>query len=334
MNQIASSENASTDAATIEGRAGSASFILTSHEFEHSGANLKLLRPALRAGDEVIVLTASEPVRPPEASWFRVVSVPGASDFTLRSHIPAVCRNEWVVLLEDHALVNKRTLDAILEVIRNKPKADLVVFLGKNLTSVSRWGWAIFLHVFALVWAPLQGPPPFSPVTSAVVRRSKPRSDARLAQGAWELQIIPRIFNSGKIEHSNDIFINHVKPMSLGSALRLGYHNARAGAALQRDWPFRPATSSTKAGMPSPRGLGSSPRRCASAWMNSPPAPYGGSTSLVLRTWSGILSDAISAAVAPRRLPAGSDLHGRLSARIGIRVSGYSAPRQAPADPW
>lgn len=235
MNQIASSENASTDAATIEGRAGSASFILTSHEFEHSGANLKLLRPALRAGDEVIVLTASEPVRPPEASWFRVVSVPGASDFTLRSHIPAVCRNEWVVLLEDHALVNKRTLDAILEVIRNKPKADLVVFLGKNLTSVSRWGWAIFLHVFALVWAPLQGPPPFSPVTSAVVRRSKLRSDARLAQGAWELQIIPRIFNSGKIEHSNDIFINHVKPMSLGSALRLGYHNARAGAALQRD---------------------------------------------------------------------------------------------------
>jgi hypothetical protein len=37
MNQIASSENASTDAATIEGRAGSASFILTSHEFEHFG---------------------------------------------------------------------------------------------------------------------------------------------------------------------------------------------------------------------------------------------------------------------------------------------------------
>ena len=76
MNQIASSENASTDAATIEDRAGSASFVLTSHEFEHSGANLKLLRPALREGDEVIVLTASEPVRPPEASWFRVVSIP------------------------------------------------------------------------------------------------------------------------------------------------------------------------------------------------------------------------------------------------------------------
>ena len=37
MNQIASSENASTDAATIEDRAGSASFVLTSHEFEHRG---------------------------------------------------------------------------------------------------------------------------------------------------------------------------------------------------------------------------------------------------------------------------------------------------------
>ena len=171
-------------------------------------------------------------------------------------------------------------------------------------------------------------------MTSAVVRRSKLRSDARLAQGAWELQIIPRIFNSGKIEHSNDIFINHVKPMSLGSALRLGYHNARAGAALQRDLAI-PARNVLYKGWyafaPRPRLIAKALR---DAWMNSPPAPYGGSTSLVLRTWSGILSDAISAAVAPRRLPAGSDLHGRLSARIGIRVSGYSAPRQAPADPW
>ena len=83
--KTATSENAETDAATIEERTGSASFVLTSHEFGHSGAKLKLLRPALREGDEVIVLTASEPVRAPEASWFRLVSIPGASDFTLRT---------------------------------------------------------------------------------------------------------------------------------------------------------------------------------------------------------------------------------------------------------
>lgn len=59
-------------------------------------------------------------------------------------------------------------------------------------------------------------------------------TDARLPDGTWELQLIPRIFNSGKFEYANDIYINHVKPMNLVSALRLGFHNARAGAALQR----------------------------------------------------------------------------------------------------
>ena len=145
MNQIASSENASTDAATIDDRAGSASFVLTSHEFEHSGANLKLLRPALREGDEVIVLTASEPVRPPEASWFRVVSIPGASDFTLRSHIPAVCRNEWVVLLEDHALAWSLRLSNL----------EVAIVTLVSISAFSAYRWLALTGNIAVPEAPL-----------------------------------------------------------------------------------------------------------------------------------------------------------------------------------
>ena len=144
MNQIASAEHASADAATIEERTGSASFVLTSSRIRAFGGQSEAPAPGAagrRRGHRAHRLGAGS-----RAGGVLVSrgSDPGASDFTLRSYIPAVCRNEWVVLLEDHALVNKRTLDAILGVIRNQPEADLVVFLGKNLTSVSRWGWAIF----------------------------------------------------------------------------------------------------------------------------------------------------------------------------------------------
>jgi hypothetical protein len=229
-------EDGATTVEAIEEPRGSVSFVVTSYQkLEYAKTNLEMLRPIVRESDEVIVLTGSDPM-PPEiaATWFRVVSIPGASEFTLRAHIPAVCRKEWVVLLEDHAFVDGRTIDAIRELIRNKPEADLIVFLAKNLTSVSRWAWAIFLYTFALVWAPVERPPPFAPVTSAIVRRAKLGSEAPIKEGAWELQIIPQLFASGKVEYSNDIWINHVRPMNIASAVLIAFHNARAGAALQR----------------------------------------------------------------------------------------------------
>jgi hypothetical protein len=229
-------EDGATNVAEIEQQSGSVSFVVTSYkEFERTATVLEILRPVVRAGDEVIVLTGSAPVRAESVKpWFRVVTLPNASEFALRAHIPAVCRKEWVVLLEDHALVDSRTIDIIRDLIRNRPQADMVVFLAKNLTATSRWAWAVFLHTFALVWAPVDRPPPFSPVTSAVVRRAKLGSEAAIEEGAWELQVIPRIFADGKVEYSNDIFIDHVKPMSLVPAVLISFHNARAGAALQR----------------------------------------------------------------------------------------------------
>jgi hypothetical protein len=145
-----------------------------------------------------------------------------------------VCRKEWVVVVEDHAVIGPRTVDAIRELIRAKPELDLIPFLAKNLTSVSSWGWANFLFNFALVWAPLDKPPPFSIVTSAVVRRAKLGGETPLEEGAWELRVIPEIFSEGRTASSNDIFFDHVKPLNLVSALTIAFHNSRAGAALQR----------------------------------------------------------------------------------------------------
>src|SRR5207302_1937766 len=136
------------------------------------------------------------------------------SAFALRAHVPAVCRKEWVVVLEDHALIGPRTIDAVRELIRAKPELDLIPFLAKNLTSVSRWGWANFLYNFAPVWAPLDTPPPFSVVTSAIVRRAKLGHQTPLEEGAWELRVIPGIFSRGETASSNDVFFDHVKPLN------------------------------------------------------------------------------------------------------------------------
>jgi hypothetical protein len=230
--------DAMRDAATAPA-AGSISFVITTDDAaRRANPNLQVLRSAMRDIDEVIVLngSAAAPAAPAAAdeSWFRVVTIPDASVIRLRAHLPAVCKKEWVMLLEDHSLVDTRTLDAIRELIRTRPRNDLIAFLGKNLTAVSPWAWANFLHTFALIWAPLDRPPPFSLVTATVVRRSRLETEAPLQDGVWELQLIPRIFSAGNVEYSNAIYVDHVKPLNLTAAALINFHNARAGAALQR----------------------------------------------------------------------------------------------------
>ena len=136
--------------------------------------------------DEVIVLTRSDrisEIKAVDQSWCHVVGIPDASIYSLRARIPTISQNDWLVVLEEHSLVTITTLDAIRSTIQNQPDIDLIVFLGKNLTSVSPWGWANFLHTFALIWAPIDGPPPFSPVTSAIVRRAALGTDVALREG-------------------------------------------------------------------------------------------------------------------------------------------------------
>ncbi|PWT84832.1 MAG: hypothetical protein C5B58_04055 [Acidobacteria bacterium] len=215
----------------------SISFVVTATDrLEHAGPNLATLRSKLRGGDEVFVFTCLEAAEGavPSESWYSVVTVPDATVFALRARIPAVCRNEWIVLLEDHALIEPRAIDSIREVIRSNPDIDLIPFLAKNLSSKSRWGWAVFLYVFALVWTPIDEPPPFSAVTSAVVRRARLGKEVPLDEGLWELKVIPGIFSRGKTAYSNDICIDHFKPVTPLSAVILAFHNARVGAALQR----------------------------------------------------------------------------------------------------
>lgn len=199
---------------------------------------LDVLGSAMRDNDEVVLLLRDDQAqtlthRPP---WARVVTVPDASIFRLRAQVPAVCRNEWIVALEDHSMIDQNSIDAIRRVIRERPDIDIIPFLTKNLTSRRTWDWAIYLFNFALVWAPLAHPPPFSIVTSAIVRRAALKTTDPLKDGEWELRVIPGLFATGRRESSNDIFIDHIKPLDVIPALAIIFHNARAGASLQRSF--------------------------------------------------------------------------------------------------
>lgn len=132
---------------------GSISFVITApRHLREIPANLATLRSQLCEGDEVIVMAGNAPTEM-EASGhvsYSLVVIPDASVFTLRAHIPAVCRNERVVLIEDHALVEPPALRSIRELIRTNPELDMIVFLAKNLTSILRWGWSIFCSTLRL----------------------------------------------------------------------------------------------------------------------------------------------------------------------------------------
>jgi hypothetical protein len=217
---------------------GSISFVVvTETGVRHAATVIDVIGGALAPDDEVVLLTRPEQaadlpgaVRP----WLRIVGIPEVSVFGLRGQIPVVARREWIVVLEEHALVTGATLSALRSMIRVRKDIDLIAFLARNTISVTLWGWANFLHTFALVWAPLDGPPPFAVVTSVAVRRAALGASGPLPDGAWELQLIPRLFAGGRVGWANDIYIDHLKPLNGVRCFVLNFHNARAGAANQR----------------------------------------------------------------------------------------------------
>src|SRR5262245_41846479 len=227
------------DSAVTSPPSGSISFVIaTVGRGPQVEALLDTLEQARTNEDEVILLIRADRAQTfaRRPGWLRVVPVPDASIFRLRAQVPAVARKEWVVVLEDHSLLTSSNVEAIRRLVRERPDIDIIPFLTKNLTSTGPWDWAIFLYNFALVWAPLDHSPPFSIVTSAIVRCAAFKTQNPLKDGEWELRFVPGLFASGRRASSNDIFIDHVKPLNFIPAVTLIFHNARAGAALQRDF--------------------------------------------------------------------------------------------------
>jgi len=214
---------------------GSLSFVVTSKEGYAAAAPLfEVLGSARRSDSELILLTAADCSADAEilsSRGIRAVEVPGASLFDLRSRIPMACRKDWVFLVEDHAMLDRRAIDAAYRLIEQRPELDLIAVVGKNLTSVTAWGWANFIQTFAFHWAPLPDRPGSSLATNVIVRRSKLGNRA-LAAGQWEFSLIPGIYKTGRVGFSNEVSVDHIKHVDLVSAFALNFHNGRACAGV------------------------------------------------------------------------------------------------------
>jgi hypothetical protein len=211
--------------------------VATENGVGHCRTAMDRLRSARRDSDEVILLVRADRADDLDVEiepWFRVVTVAGdPSTFDLRREIPVIATRDWVILLEEHALVTPESIDAARDLIRRRPDVDLVVFLARNLTVTTPWAWATFLYTFLRVWAPLAGTPTYAPVTSAIVRRRALGAE-RLREGAWEFEVVPRLFAEGRFAYSNEVYIDHVKPVGAVAGVTLVFNNARACAHLWR----------------------------------------------------------------------------------------------------
>jgi hypothetical protein len=232
---------------------GSITFIVYSrHVIDASNIVVRTVLDAARADDEVIILTGDAlPDSPPIDSVSidpaqcgavskgpalspRTIVINGASSFRLRALIPTIGRNEWTLLLEDHGVMPPDAITAMRDLIDAPNTFDLVAARPENLTSVSHWGWANFLHTLCLAWVSPNEPPPFVTVTNVMVRTAS-LGGRMLRDGEFELRLIPRLFAQGRLGFSPRIWFDHVNSLNFVSCLRAIFHNARAGAAVQRD---------------------------------------------------------------------------------------------------
>ena len=74
-------------------------------------------------------------------------------------------------------------------------------------------------------------------MTSVIVRRAC-LGEAPLKDDEWEVVLNPRLYASGRWAYSNEIFIDHIKPLNFLGAIVIAFHNSRAGSASQLSLGF------------------------------------------------------------------------------------------------
>ena len=214
----------------------------------------RLLPQTEKAGAEVIVAdgTADGSGVPPKSSGlngFSVMSVPGASVFTLRARASWNSTGSLLAFTEDHCVVDTTWIDRLLAAHRSHPAADMVAGPVTNGSSDGLADWANFLMTFAEVMPPIPARP---------LRRTPPMSNASFQrrvmlggeppEGWLELVLAPTIAHEGRLLYEDAIRVSHVQPRSLGDAITSHFHNGRSSAGLAlphmaaRDWRVRLAT--------------------------------------------------------------------------------------------
>ncbi len=191
---------------------------------------LDALVPAVRElGVEVVVVGGPEPPAPPP-DGVRVVAMPVADLLVLRHRAILESSGEVIAIGEDHAVPRPGWSQAVLRAHAEHPEVPSVAGCLVNATDATISARANFL-AFAAEWQPplpempSVRPPPASAVT---VKRSVVEGIAERPPGWFEADLLPALFDEGRMVADERILIDHFQDRGALWAARNAFDGARA----------------------------------------------------------------------------------------------------------
>src|SRR5262249_29922576 len=145
---------------------------------------------------------------------------------TLHARALRVARGEVIAITEDHVRPDPGWCEAILTAHRRRPEAQVIVGAMRNGTTKRLSDRASFLITSAPYLPPLprlpERTPPYNDLS--VKRRILP---ATLRPGEFEFDLVPGLFDAGKVCVENGFAGEHVQSVSMTDALVMHFHNGR-----------------------------------------------------------------------------------------------------------
>jgi hypothetical protein len=165
----------------------------------------------------------------------RVSHFPGESVFHLRSRISALARDcEWVVILEDHNLVDESWPGLVKSALdRCDPGTSVVVGAATNTRSTDKWSWANFLCVLGFHWAP-EIRTPLEPCVFNIALKRALLGRERLALGQYEIEIVPLAMKAAQPDPSFPI--DHMQFRRFPQVVYYHWCNGRVTGAGMREF--------------------------------------------------------------------------------------------------
>lgn len=194
---------------------------------------LEALGPQVdRTGAEVLIVG---PVKSPAPAWVRVIVVDDDDIFRLRALGLRGARGAVVAIGEDHALPSEDWCEAIIRAHAERPDSPAVVGCMHNGTAATVGGRSNFL-AFA---APFQPPMPAlrarrPPPSSIVSLKASALAASRDRPGHLEAELLPRLFEQGRMTTDDRIVIDHNQDHGVRWAIVNAFHSARASYGAAR----------------------------------------------------------------------------------------------------
>ena len=154
--------------------------------------------------------------------------------FALRRKGLLHARNDWVVLLEDHAAPFPDFLDEFEKAIASHPEADLISGAAVNETSTTPASWSHFLTTAYMFWPPSRRNPRGASITLLAIRRTALAGWEMEHDGGFEIRLLRRIVRSGRHVHCETALANHIQENTLFAHCAAQFHNARCHSVFQR----------------------------------------------------------------------------------------------------